>query len=404
MGSGGLLRALSIRPFLFLWLSEIFSQIAFNMLNFILVIVAFGLTKSSTAVSGIVLAFTIPAILFGMLAGVYVDRWDKKRVLLVTTLIRFVLSLLLMVVHTNIAFVYLFTFAVSLVTQFFIPAETPMIPLLVRSNLLLSANALFGMGVQGSLLIAFALSGPLLLLLGKTWIFLLLGMFFLAASFFVVLIRVPKASQEEEEEGRQEAKRLSVVSEMKHTYNLIVQRKQISQSLFLLGFSQVLILVIAVIGPGFSEAILQLPVEQFLLVFITPAALGMVVGAILVGNFFYEHAKTKMVSVGLFVAAFSMLLLPYGSKETLVFIVSLASIIGLANALIFVPSNTIIQENTSVELRGKVYGGFNALAGIASLLPVILAGSLTDTLGVGHVITGIGIVMLAIAALYTFSN
>jgi hypothetical protein len=54
------------------------------------------------------------------------------------------------------------TFGVSLVTQFFIPAETPIIPLLVRKELLLSANALFGMGIYASIFLAYALSGPLL--------------------------------------------------------------------------------------------------------------------------------------------------------------------------------------------------------------------------------------------------
>ncbi|MBI3092680.1 MAG: MFS transporter, partial [Candidatus Levybacteria bacterium] len=83
-----LLRVLSIRPFFFLFLSEIFSQIAMNMTNFILIIVAFELTKSNTAVSLIVLSFTVPTIIFGILAGVYVDRWNKKQVLFLTNIIR----------------------------------------------------------------------------------------------------------------------------------------------------------------------------------------------------------------------------------------------------------------------------------------------------------------------------
>lgn len=401
---GGLLKALSIRPFLFLWLSEIFSQIAFNMLNFILVIVAFELTRSSTAVSGIVLAFTTPAILFGMLAGVYVDRWNKKMVLLATTIIRCILCLILALWHRNVTTVYLVTFLTSLVTQFFIPAEIPMIPMLVRKPLLLSANAFFGMGVQGSLMLAFALSGPLLLLLGKTSIFLLLSFFFLVASLFLSFVRVPLAGRIEEEEGQRFAKHLSVVAEMRHTYNLMVKTKQIYLSLFLLGFSQVFLLVVAVIGPAFSRGVLRLPVEQFLTVFVTPAALGMAIGATLIGNYFYMYSKTKIVSIGLFVAAIAMLVLPYGAGRMLAVTISLAFILGFANALIFVPSHTIIQENTTAKFRGKVYGGFNALAAIASLAPVILAGSLTDAFGVRAVISGIGLVIFATATLYTLLN
>ena len=69
MKQHGLLPVLATKPFLLLWLAEIFSQVAFYMLSFIVAFVVFELTNSSTAVSGIVLTFTIPAILFGILAG-----------------------------------------------------------------------------------------------------------------------------------------------------------------------------------------------------------------------------------------------------------------------------------------------------------------------------------------------
>ncbi len=56
------------RPFLFLWLAQIASQLAFNMMNFVLILFVFERTSSNTAVSGIVIAFTLPALFFGMLA------------------------------------------------------------------------------------------------------------------------------------------------------------------------------------------------------------------------------------------------------------------------------------------------------------------------------------------------
>ncbi|MBI2190171.1 MAG: MFS transporter [Candidatus Levybacteria bacterium] len=390
-----LLRVLSIRPFFFLFLSEIFSQIAMNMTNFILIIVAFELTKSNTAVSLIVLSFTVPTIIFGILAGVYVDRWNKKQVLFLTNIIRaFLLLLLAFFFSQNLFFIFILSFLIAIATQFFIPAETPMIPVLVKKNLLMSANSLFGMGIYGSILIAYALSGSIILFFGKTSVFFVLGFLFFIAALFIVLMRVKAANRS----------------------SLITKTKEIYHALLLLTLSQVLILVVAVIGPGYAREILGIDIKQFPLLFVTPAALGMVLGAVVLGNFLHAHPKRAMTSAGIFLSGVTLLILPYGSQVTsrgfitalntylpailsiniLHIMVFLAFVLGIANALIFVPSHTILQEETSDEVRGKIYGVLNTMVGLFSLFPIILVGGLADLFGVGTVLTGIGAGILAL--------
>src|SRR5437660_1254706 len=99
-----LLAALKNKSFFSLWVAEVFAQLAMNMMNFMLLLVAYSLTRSNTAVSGIVLAFTIPAIFFGILAGVFVDRWNKKTVLIATDMLRAILVFILAFVHPNLVF------------------------------------------------------------------------------------------------------------------------------------------------------------------------------------------------------------------------------------------------------------------------------------------------------------
>ena len=79
----------------------------------------------------------------------------------------------------------------------------------------------------------------------------------------------------------------------------------------------------------------------------------------------------------------------------------LAFIVGFANSLIFVTSNTAIQVAAGEGIRGRIYGLLNALVGAVSFLPVVLAGALADLLGVGAVITAIGILMLLVAVLFS---
>ncbi|HUD05053.1 MAG TPA: MFS transporter [Patescibacteria group bacterium] len=413
-----ILRVLRIRPFAYLIASEFFSQFSMNLLNFSLLLIVFSVANSNSAVSGVVLAFTIPSILFGIFAGVLVDRWNKKTVLFATNLIRAMLIVPLAFFHTNLAVIYAVTFGVSVVTQFFIPAETPIIPLLVGKPLLLSANALFGMGIYASIFLAYAMSGPFLYLFGQSYLFIFLSILFLIAGIFAFLIKGNKS--------KIEPKRTAVVlgfkEEISVVLKLISQTKALSHALFSLVLAQILILVLAVIGPGYATHILRIRIESFPTIFMLPAVVGLTVGALIIGSFLHKKSKSALTKFGMLLMGISILLLPYGSRvesrEIIHFInfylphilritmlhitVCLAFLLGFATSFVFVPSNAVLQEETSDEWRGKVYGLLNSLVGVTSIIPVVVVGGLADLIGVKLVITGTGIVVILIALVRIF--
>ncbi|MBI2431223.1 MAG: MFS transporter [Candidatus Levybacteria bacterium] len=398
-------------------MAEIFSQIAINMMNFILIIVAFELTGSNMAVSGIVLSFTIPAILFGIYAGSYVDKRAKKTILIWTNLIRAFLLFILALSHSNIFFIYALAVLITIVTQFFIPAETPIIPLLVNKKLLLSANALFGIGVYGSVLVAYALSGPVYFFF-KNYVFFLLAALFFIAAVFSFLIRVPFVKKQNILNNVE----VSFRDEIKGLFYLLARTKALYHSLFLLTMSQVIILILATIGPGYGRQILGISVDEFPLFFVTPAALGMFIGAMVIGIFFHNRRREMMATIGVVLSGIGIFLLPYGSKvaskgfittintflpafltvDILHMMIFFAFFLGVANALVFVPSNTLLQEKTEDTYRGKVYGLLNALVGLSSLLPIIIVGSFADLIGVGWVLTGIGSTVMFLGVVRMF--
>lgn len=398
---------LKIRPFLFLWLSELFSQIAMNMMNFILILVVYSITNSNTAVSGAVLSFTVPAIIFGILAGVYVDRWNKKSVLISTNAIRFLILIILAFFHTNLVIIYGLSLFSAVITQFFIPAETPMIPILVPKDKLLTANALFSMAWFGSVLIAYGLSGPFLIFFGQETALFVLAVIFLLACFFASVIKLPKNKNI----LQKSSSHVGLFQEIKKAFVVIFQITDVKHAFSLLIFSQILILIIAVLGPGYAKNILQIDINQFPLLFVFPSIIGMMVGSVIITNFFHNRSRHKIATLGLFVGAFATGAMPFVSKVNgpgfiakinillpgiveitmMHAMVALAFILGVANALIFVPSNTLVQENTKDEIRGKIYGTLNTFAALASLIPVIAVGGLADIFGVGNVLLFLGI-------------
>jgi MFS family permease len=397
-----LIAVLKIPSFVFLLISEFFSQFAMNLLNFILLIVVFQISSSNLAVAGVVLAFTLPSILFGILAGVYVDKWNKKNVLIYTNILRALAAIPLIFISNELFLIYIICFIISVITQFFVPAETPIIPLLVPKHLLLSANALFSMGIYGSIIVAYALSGPLLLVIGTTEIFILITIMFAISAFFAFLIKLhlPK--------NYKINKHLNIKKEVHQTLILIKGNKRVYNSILLLIFLQTLILIIAVIGPGYAQNVLNLEVEKFPLLFVTPAVIGMSVGAILIGNFLHTKPKGMIAKLGLLTVGIVLLLFTNLSDilntNAINIMIILALIIGFAFSLIFVPSNTIIQEETTDEQRGKIYGSLNTFTGLVSLIPVLGVGVLADNLGVATVITciGIGIIIVALIRIFKF--
>lgn len=402
---------------MFLWLAEVFTQIAVNIFNFLLILVVFNLTKSNTAVALVVLSFTLPAVFLGVLAGVYTDKWSKKNVLFASNILRALSLLILLFFSGNIFVIYLISIVFGIITQFFIPAETPLIPVIVKKDELLSANALFGIGLFGSILAAYLITGPMLLYIGfeKTLLFIII--FLIIGGFLISQIKVPISEEKKQFIIFGTLPWKEIKSELFEVVGIIQTKKHILSSLILLALSQILVLIIASVAPGFANEVLHIKVVQFPLLVITPAILGIVTGAILIADRLHKKRKKDIVTAGIFLSGLALFAMPYGDKiaSNQIFtltnnifpdflyinhidvIILLAFILGLANALVFVPANTFLQEATSDEMRGKIYGVLNTFVGIFSFSPILLVGSFSDLIGVGRVVTIIGLSLLVVS-------
>ena len=154
---------LSNPRFMALFLSQILTQVGGNMVLYGLTIQVFNLTGSTTSTAMLLLTFLVPAVVFGAIAGVFVDRYDRRKILIWTNLARGVLFVALVFFDTNLLAIYLITAIVATLTTFFAPAETAMIPLVVKRSDLMTANGLFVLGLQASFALGFAVLGPLVL-------------------------------------------------------------------------------------------------------------------------------------------------------------------------------------------------------------------------------------------------
>src|SRR5438067_4516512 len=163
----GYLTLLRKRSFLYLWLSQLISMTCFFASNYALLVLIEEVTGSTTLVGLAIICFSLPALILGAPAGVYVDRMNKRRVLWASNCLRaiatflFVLSLLLN--RHQLIPVYLLTFLISSIGQFFTPAEGSAIPMLVSEEELMPALSLFNITFMLSQALGFILLAPIIL-------------------------------------------------------------------------------------------------------------------------------------------------------------------------------------------------------------------------------------------------
>ena len=405
------------RPFSLLMISEFFSQLAFNMQHFVLIFVIYELTRSNTAVSGIILSFTIPAILFSIVSGVYVDRWNKKRVLFFTNLIRGILLIPFFFSGLHLSLIYVLTFFIAVATQFFLPAESSIIPTLVRKNLLLPANAAFSFGIYATTLLGYILSGPVFIILGRTNTFIFLSLLFFLSAVFIPFIKIPKTAKQKTSISN---KLPSLTAEAGEIFSFIRKTKKVRHALIMLTIAQAVIFMFAVLVPGYAATVLKIRLESLSWILVAPAALGMGLGALTLGSFGKNLNRKWLSSFGFMIVGVTFILfsfvniaiqsgfitslnksLPFGLYLTpLYFVIIMAVVIGFAISLVFAPSNTTIQIETDESMRGRIYGFLNALIGAVSFLPVVLAGGLADILGTVAVLIGFGVMMILLGIFF----
>lgn len=132
------------RDFLLLWAGQLLSQVGDQCLLIAAVTLITSLSASPLALLIPALSLALPQVLFGLVGGVVADRWDRKRVMIASDLLRAGLVLAVLLVRTSgdLWILYLAAAGLAMVSSFFYPARNATIPNIVPTGLLFAANGL----------------------------------------------------------------------------------------------------------------------------------------------------------------------------------------------------------------------------------------------------------------------
>jgi MFS family permease len=397
-----------------LWTAQVLSQIAQNLLNFALIIRVFQLAQgtrlANVSVALLILSFGIPSIFFAAAAGVYVDHWNKKLVLVVANFLRAFLVLGYLVFEHNLAMVLLLSFVISTITQFFSPAEAAAMPALVGPKQLLRANSLFIFTLYASFIIGYSGSAPVIALFGPSGPYFVTAVMFALAGLCVTFL--PNIHVKETV-GMPFKKVMRYTGrEIIRNWHLIRSNHNLSFPILQLTITQASLGVLLALAPALAIAVLHTQLQNASHYLIIPAGLGMVIGVVSINHLVKHLSKVRIVALGLITAATALTLLGLtpqlgrfshhghhlvnGTQVGLT-VAALILILGIMNALVSAAAQTILQESTTDANRAKVFGALGMMINIAATMPIFFAGILADLTSVTQVIGALGILLLGFA-------
>ncbi|MDB9307882.1 MFS transporter [Aphanizomenon sp. CS-733/32] len=419
----GFLPVLKNPNFLALWAGQVFCQLAdkvYLVLMIALINSQFQASDQSISgwVSALMMAFTIPAVLFGSVAGVFVDRWSKKVVLVASNIWRGILVLLIPtllwlthdwrpvgVLPVGFLIILGVTFLVSTLTQFFAPAEQSAIPLIVKEQDLLSANSLYTTTMMASVIVGFAVGEPVLALADGLWTQLGggggLGKEILVGGSYAIAGLILFLLQTNEKPHPPETEFPHVFSDLRDGLRYLQENHRIRNALLQLIILFSVFAALTVLAVRMAEIIPNMKASQFGFL-LASAGVGVAIGATILGQFGQRFSYKQLSFWGCLGMAGSLIGLSLFTTQLLPVLLFIASL-GIFGALVGIPMQTAIQTETPPAMRGKVFGLQNNVINIALSLPLALAGVAETFIGLKAVFFTLAAIVL-VGGLFTWYN
>ena len=358
-------------------------------------------TQSSAQTGLVILSAIVPAFLGSLISGAVVDRWGRRRALLASHLGRalvamaFWLGVQALPIGPALVLVYAVNVATALLSQFATPAELALLPDLVGAQRLVPANAIFQLSwLAGEGLGIILLSPVLIKAFGVPAVGLVgAALCFLAA---VLVAALPRNLAPARASGGTGSIWSGLATDIKAGWVTISHDRLLRLVAIQATVAATLLLVLLSLLPGLLSRHLGLAVEDAPLL-VLPGGLGFVLGASLLSRLARRFSRPAWIAMGLVGIGVStgLLSLVAGNAARLWLILPIIFALGLALSLTIISARVVLQERPPADKRARVIAAQLALANAAAVIPLLLGGSLADSVGIRPVMAVLGLLALA---------
>jgi MFS family permease len=383
------------------WLGQTVSLFGDRLHQIVLAVMVYAATGSALQTGLVFLAATLPNLVLGPIAGIFVDRWDQKRVMVVSDLLRAGLVLLIPVVaERGIALVYPLVFLITAVSLFFRPAKSAVVPRIVRQDDLVAANSAIWTGETLADIAGYPLAGLIVAFLGTN---LALAFWFDAATYLVsalllVGLTIPPVVRAAMPQltGRLRG----FVSELRDGWHILRNTPALFQNTLISTAAQISAGATLALTVVFARDTLDgrwIPYPQSYAAIEAAIGIGNLVGGLGVGLLGARLRKGRMVVLGFVVMGLATAMLGLSSNALLA--IGAATVMGIFNLVYVIPTQTLFGQLVPEGFMGRVvalraslvFGAMTgAMAVCALVAEVVSPGAVIATTGL--ITVGAGLV------------
>jgi DHA3 family macrolide efflux protein-like MFS transporter len=383
-----------------LWAGQLISLFGDRLHQVALVAVVAISTGSVLATGLVFFAATLPNLLLSPIAGTFVDRWDRKEVLIVSDILRAAIVLLIPVAATlNVLLVYPMVFAVTSISIFFRPARVAILPRIVDQRDLLTANSALWVGETLADVFGYPLAGIFVVALGTAvpLAFWVDSATYVASAILLTAITVRSLSPEEAKAAAEEpgGGNLGFVGELKAGWQFLRGEATLLANTIQASIGQFTIGIVIVLTAPYALTVYgsgDLGWEAVYGFLETGIGIGNLIGGVAIGLIGARFGKGRMVIIGYATWGFLVTVLALTNNVGLAIGVEIGQ--GIANMVFVIPSQTLFQERTPPALMGRVVGLRFALVFGSMAIAMGTGAILGQVIGVTTVLAIFGIVTM----------
>jgi len=364
---------LQYQPFRTLWLAQFVSIFGdFLALFGVISLITFRLNGNAVQVTAVTIAYVLPLAVISPFAGVFVDHWNVKRVMISSDLIRAALILLLVFV-TDVTQICLIFAVMSTVSSFFTPAQSVTVRTIVPSEGLLAANTMMSQAFYLVRLLSPFAAGALIAWLHEKPCFYLDAASFIFSAGMITSLSIPQVRSHSEKTVA------SLTEDFLAGNKFIFTHAGLTFVFLAMG---VAMFVLSSFSPLISIYIRDsLSAGPFVYGFISSmVGIGLIAGAQLLGKTHQKISRTNVVLSGLLALGIGAALL--GGLQNIPMAAASTFMMGFAISFVLIPAQTMSQQETPPALMGRVSSTFMSLIAIAQVLGLLLSGYLAERLGI----------------------
>jgi MFS family permease len=401
-----MLATLRQRNFALLWFGGLISMTGDWVLFIALPIYVYTLTGSTLATSVMFIAEMVPNLLLGSVAGVFVDRWDRKRTMVVANLLLALGLLPLLAVRSaeQLWIVYIVAFVESALGQFFRPAENALLPQLVGEEHQVAANSLNTLNNNLARLVGPALGGLVAALVGLSGVILIDAASFLIAGALIALISgaPTRANQTADATPGAVGAWVAVWREWLAGLRLVRHERPILVIFVMLAITSLGEGIMGVLFVVFVNRVLgggALEIGWFM----SAQAIGGLLGGLLVGWAGRRFTPAQLIGLsGILFGALDLAIFNYPAFIPGILLgLILFVVVGVPGVGFMTGVSTLLQTSVADQYRGRIFGALGTTQGLLMMIGTISAGALGDQLGVVTVLNlqGCGYILAGLIGL-----